>query len=170
MKSFFQSNTVAKVLFILGALLVILIVFQAGLFVGYRQGAFSSNWDNSLGRDIRDPHSFFAPFIRDGEDAIPHGSAGEIISVKLPLIMLKSVNGTEQIVVLSPTTTIRSLRDAASTSELSIGKNVIVIGEPGNDGEIEASFVRIIPPPPNGQAPPGIGPKATSSNATVNGR
>ena len=71
--------------------------------------------------------------------------------------MIKGQNSAEQVVTVSPTTTIRFMHNLASTSDLVPGNQVIVIGEPESNGSINASFIRVIPPPgaPSGLAPSG---------------
>jgi hypothetical protein len=82
----------------------------------------------------------------------PHGAVGEIISVRLPEIMVKGPSGNEAVVLISSTTSIREMRNEASTSVLSVGQQVVTIGTPDEQGVIHAAFIRVIPLPPT--APP----------------
>ena len=144
MKNYFQSHTISKVILILVILLLVLLIFQAGIAVGYHRGTFSVNRNAAYGRGMTDPHSIFAPFIHDSDGASPHGSIGQIVSVNLPSLMIKGTNSAEQIVTVSPTTTIRFIHGTASEKDLEPGDQVIVIGEPQSNGSIHASFIRII--------------------------
>lgn len=153
MKDYFQSHTISKIIAVLAGLLLILLIFQAGVLVGYRRGQFASNWTAAYGPGMMgEPRSIFAPFMHDGDDVNPHSSIGEVVSVKLPSIMIKGANSAEQIVTVSPTTTIRYMHTNASTSDLVPGSQVLVIGEPEDNGSIDAVLIRIMPMPPRGQS------------------
>jgi hypothetical protein len=147
-KPTFPSNSISKLVIALLIILIILVVFQAGFMVGYHKGVFSSNLDRNYMRGPNDPRSFFEPFMHEGDDVNPHGAVGEIVSMNLPVIMIKGPRMAEEVILVNSNTTVRNFRQTASTSDLSIGKSVIVIGEPNERGEIEASLVRIIPAPP----------------------
>ena len=146
--TFFTSHLFKGIVYGLAALLLALIIFQAGIFVGYRQAEFSSHWRDSYTMSFNDPRSAFAPFMRDQDDATPHGVVGEIASVSLPEIMVKGTGTAEEVVLVSTTTSIRNFRQDGVASDLKAGEQVIVIGTPNDSGQIEASFIRIVPPPP----------------------
>jgi hypothetical protein len=163
-KEFVRSRTFTRIIYIIGGLLIALIVFQAGIFVGYRIAAFSINWNDSHSAGVRNPPSIFAPFARDTDDMNPHGAIGEIISIKIPEFMVKGPSGDEEIVLLSATTSIRNLRTAATSSDLTVGQQVVVIGAPDEKGQIHASFVRIIPIRPAPFTPP------SQASSTINNK
>ncbi len=144
-KEFTQSKNFSRIISTIGALLVALIIFQAGIFVGYRVAAFSINWDNAHNGNARDPRSIFAPFDRDADDMNPHGAIGEIISVHLPSVMIKGSSGNESIILISSTTSIRNMRNQASTSDLKIGADIVTVGTPDEQGQVHAALIRIMP-------------------------
>lgn len=148
MKDFLQSPNISKIIGVLAIVLVLLLVFQVGMAVGYRRGTFSAGWNMAYQRDLRDPHFLFAPFTLDNDRPDPHGVFGRIVSVRLPEILVKGPSSVEQTVEISPTTTIRSMHSNASTSDLVIGGQVTIIGEPRGNGTIRANFIRLIPVPP----------------------
>lgn len=148
-KDFFKTNLAPKIILILSILLVALLIFQAGVVVGYRKGVFSNNWNkNYTVRGIDDPHSFLAPFMQRGDGLNPHGAVGEIISINPPEIMIKGPGRAEEMVIVNQDTEIRNMRQIASTTDLGVGKFIVVIGSPNDKGEINASLIRIVPTPP----------------------
>jgi hypothetical protein len=163
-KEFTQSKHFSRIIYIIGAILVALIVFQAGIFVGYRIAAFSINWDNAHNGNARDPRSIFAPFSRDADDMNPHGTIGEIISIQLPEIMVKGSSGNETIVLIASTTSIRNMRNQASASDLKIGMQIVTVGTPDEQGQIHATFIRIIPI----KQPANFGESSSSNQAGGN--
>ena len=150
MNTFFETKLFTKMLVLLGVLLVAWVIFAAGIFVGYHKASFSKDWDDSYRQGMMNPNSPLAPFINNDDEVNPHGAIGEIVSVNFPEIMIKRPQNAEQIVIISSSTTIRMIHGMASTSEISAGQFAVAIGEPNNKGEIQASFIRILPPLPNG--------------------
>lgn len=147
MNEFFKSPRFKSIIYLLALLLIALVIFQAGVFVGFRRATFSYQWDNNY---VHDPRSVFAPFMHDSDEPNPHGTFGQVVSANYPEIMVKGPNTPEQIVILGPGTAIRRFHDAGTTTDLKAGTQVIVVGSPNEKGEIQASFVRIMPPLPGG--------------------
>ena len=167
-KEFVQSSTFTRIIYVIGGLLIALVVFQAGIFVGYRVAAFSINWDNAHSGNLKDPRSIFAPFARDADDMNPHGAIGEIISVKLPKIMVKGPSDDEEIILVSGMTSIRNMRSAATSSDLKVGQQVVVIGTPDDQGEIQATLIRVIPLPSPDTKATAEPVTPTSTSPTIN--
>jgi hypothetical protein len=153
---FLQSEKYSRLIKTLGILLAVLVIFSAGLFVGYHKAEFSYRWSDNYYRDFGGPLSPFAPFgpagISDDADNIPtpHGAFGTIIGVNLPTFAVKGPDEAEKVVVIGPHTIIRSMRNLGTTTDIHTGQSVIIIGEPDSQGQINASFVRIVPAPPAG--------------------
>jgi len=147
-KRLFEGKSYARLLIGLGILLVAWVIFAAGIFVGYHKATFSRDWDDMHQNGILDDNSVLAPFMHNPDDVNPHGAMGEIISSHFPVIMIKGPQNAEQIIVISSTTMIRLFHGMASTSAIQTGQFAIVVGEPDTKGEIQASFIRIVPPPP----------------------
>jgi len=149
MKNFFETKTYTKILILLGTLLIIWIIFAAGILVGYHEATFSYNWNANYQQGMGTPDSPFAPFMHDADDVNPHGSIGQIVSIRLPILMIKGQDTAEQMVVIGSSTVIRLFHEIASSSAIKAGQYAIAIGEPNDKGQIQASFIRIVPPPPN---------------------
>jgi hypothetical protein len=139
---FFQSKKATKILALLLSIFIILLVFNAGLRIGERRASFA----------YRDADRYFQVFdggLRSGmrPPAFPnvHGAAGEIVSVRLPGIVVKDRDGSEKTVLVTDKTAIRKLRDEVAPSALSLGDMVVVFGDPNEDSQIEARLIRLIP-------------------------
>jgi len=142
---FTQSQIFSRIIYSIVGLLLVLLIFQAGMYLGFRRAAFSVNWDTAHNCNLRDPRSIFAPFGNDTPEINPHGSVGEILSIRLPLIVVKGISGDEDFILISTSTSIRKLRGAASTSDFVVGGQIVTIGSPDERGQIHASFIRLIP-------------------------
>lgn len=155
------SKKTRKVAFVVLSVIVALLVFQAGVAVGYRKASFSRQLGNNFYRvfdgratsSVMGPHGAGVPggkpFMMFGE-GVPggHGAAGFVVSVSLPSIVVVGPDGIERIVVIGDETDIRRFRDTASSTELAVDDFVVVLGTPNNDGQIDARLIRILPPPP----------------------
>ena len=144
-----HSSWFKKAVIAVGALLVLLLVFQAGVYVGIRKAGFSARLGDNYYRAVGSIREMPGPFgeeLSGGE-----GAAGKVISVSLPTFVVEDRDNTEKIVSLQNTDDIKYLRDATSSGAITPGRFVIVIGEPDADGKINASFVRILPAPPDTQ-------------------
>ncbi len=153
---FLQSEKYSRLIKTLGVLLAILVIFGAGVFVGYRKADFSNRWSNNYYRDFGGMHSPFGPSgVSDADDSAPtpHGAFGTVIGVNLPTFAVKGPNEAEKVVVIGPNTIIRSMHNLGTTTDLQTGESVIIIGEPDSQGQITASFVRIVPAPSASTSP-----------------
>ncbi len=161
-KEYFKLNWFNKLVITIAILIVMMLIFQAGVTVGYHKARFSNSWNKTIASDMDDQHSIFYPFMPDKDDRNPHGAIGEIVSIKIPSLMVKGPNNFEEIVIIGPETAIRSLHTQASTSDLVIGSHIIAIGSPDEQGAIHAAFIRIMPAPPSGSSP---GPRSSGTTS-----
>ena len=148
-KNLWQSKMFKFAVYFLAALIVILISFQAGRFVGFRQAGFSYHmgdnyyraFEGGRGGGIIGSNSF-------GNLPGGHGAVGKIIKVSLPSIVISTPDNLEKTIMVSDDTIIRRFRGSASSSEFKIGDMVVVIGEPDQESAIEARLIRLLPPLP----------------------
>lgn len=157
-KNFFEDKKNKKVLCVIGTIIIALVIFQAGIFVGYHKAAYSYGWGENYyktfgergWRGARD-HDFnimgFGHHMGMGLSN-SHGTVGKIISINLPNIIIEDQDRIEKTVLLTNDTVIRSLRDEVDPSRLSVGDFVVVIGTPNEQAEIEARLIRIMPGAP----------------------
>lgn len=129
----------------MGLILAVLIVFQAGVYVGVRKAALSFNMGDNYYRAVGPANFPHGPFGEEFSEA--DGASGKIVSVTLPSFVVADRNG-EKVILVSDQTTIRRMRDTASSTAIVPGDSAIVIGEPNDNGEIQATFIRLLPPPP----------------------
>lgn len=144
LKETFHSRPISSTILLLAILLIILLIFQAGMFVGYRKASFGLNWRANFYNNPDDPQSVFAPFMHYGNEINPRGIVGEIISVRMPHFIIKGAGPDERIVYIDPNTAIRCPIGSASTSDLVLGQHVVVIGRPGEKGILNATLIRLL--------------------------
>ncbi len=156
-KNLWQSKFFKGVICTLAILIVILIIFQAGRFVGFHQAGFSYRMGDNYYRAFEGPRS-----DREMNGGLPfsdlpggHGAVGKIIKVNLPTIIISTPDNLEKTILLGKDTSIRRFRTNASSSDLKVGEMAVIVGEPNQESVIEAKLIRLLPPLPL---------KATSSN------
>jgi hypothetical protein len=151
---FFQSKTFRIGLIFIGALIVLLLVFKAGVFVGYKKAQFSYRWGENYHRNFAGPRSgFFGDFRRglgDRDYINAHGTFGSIIKIdpaagsgQAATLIVKGSDNTEKTILVSDKTTIKSRREAIKIKDLKVDDRIVIIGSPNEQGQIEAKFIRL---------------------------
>lgn len=148
-KEFFQSNAFRTAIVGLGTTLVAALIFFAGVKVGYYKAAFSyrlgDNYHRMFGQREGRMHGIsLGGFMRE-EFTEAHGVAGKIVSVDLPTFMVAGRDGIEKTVFVRGDTLIKKFRDTATSTDLLVGNEVVILGTPNENSEIEAKLIRIMP-------------------------
>lgn len=137
MKDFLHSKTARFILWGLGGLVVLLIVFGAGMMVGYRSGLFASRFGANY------YHNFLGVGMGPGPMIQPYGATGVVISVGSSTLATKDPNGDEESIVVDSGTVIREMNATIPLGDVQDGSHVAVIGDPNGMGQIHARFIRI---------------------------
>lgn len=144
---FFKTKIFKTILITLGALVVLLIVFQAGMYVGYRKANFAFRWAASYHRNFGGPQNGFLDNFEGKDFVNGHGVAGTIVKIDGPTIIIKGLRDVEKIVTASDaTTTIKKGTDTIKISDLKTDDLIVVIGTPKDDGSVEARLIRVFDP------------------------
>lgn len=145
-KSFFQSRGFKIALYIIGGLLIFLIIFQAGMFMGYRRAAFTYKWGDDYYRNFGGKRGGFMMMNIPREDFFnPNGTVGKVIKVSLPTLTVLGNENVEKTVLIKSDTAIIRFRDQIKSSDIKVDDNVVVIGSPNEQSQIEAKLIRIMP-------------------------
>jgi len=146
LKNFLESKKFNAVAYGFLFAVIALLIFQAGVFVGFHKASFSSrqgdNFRNNFGPR---PNKMMGINPGMAEFPNPHGVSGKIISISLPSIMIEGQDNVEKVIVINKDTFIKNLRDTVSANELKINDSVVVVGNPNEKAEIEAKLIRIMP-------------------------
>ncbi len=151
-KKFSESKNAKRFLYCIGIALVILTIFQAGVFVGYHKASFSYGHDDNFYRSFGHPHGGMFPGGMHDNFMNENGAAGNIIKITLPTIVVAEDN-IEKIVSIGNDTMIRSGALTLKAGDLKVGDFIIVIGSPNTDSQVVAKLIRIVPPPAAETAP-----------------
>jgi hypothetical protein len=122
------------VMYGIGILFIIIIIFQAGMLVGARKDHY---FQNNTARGDRYPIMERLPAA--------HGTTGIIISINFPSIVVADKDNTEKTLFVRDTTVIRGVSGDLTFSELKTGDLITVIGTPTPQGSLLANFIRVMP-------------------------
>lgn len=156
MQEIINSKKFKIALIIVGSVIMALVIFVAGINVGFHKAKFSCKWGENYERNFMGPRpgmmgpggpmemmgekfrDFEGKGMRNG-----HGVAGTIISISDNSIVIKDRDGKENNVTVDDKTTIKRGRDDIKTSDLKNDEEIVVIGRPGDSGVIEADLIRV---------------------------
>jgi hypothetical protein len=150
MKSFKQTidkifeHKAFKTLFIsFGIFVVLLIVFQFGMVVGFHKATYGKDWNDHYMENFGPHHG---P-LGNMPDHIPggHGTFGKIASINLPQLIISDRDATEKTILITGDTKIREFRNDILPTDLTPDMTIVAIGEPNDQGQIVAKLIRILP-------------------------
>lgn len=141
-KKIFQSKTFLGILYGIGISLILLAIFQAGVFIGYHKAGFSYRFGDNYYSAFGGRRMGMGP----DDQMMAHGTVGKIIKLDLPTFVIEGPDKVEKIIRISDDADIHLFRDDIEPAGLKLGMQVVVIGSPNSQGEIEAKLIRIMPP------------------------
>ncbi len=139
MKEFFKAKGTKIVI----ALIVIIVVFQLGVFVGFHKARFTGVWAENYRKDNFGPRGFWGREIANIPAA--HGTFGKIISVASSSLIVADRSNTEKSVAADQNTIVRKFMNDIAFKDLRVGDVIVVVGTPTEDGKIKATLIRVMP-------------------------
>jgi len=167
MNEIIQSKKFKIAVGIVGAFLIGLIIFAVGISVGLHKAKFSCKFGENYERNFMGKHfnennfwgqggpmGMMREKFRDFEGRgfrNAHGIAGTIISLTDNNIVIKDKDNKENTVAITDKTIIKLGVDDVKISDLKNGELVVVMGNPGDSGVINADLIRVFNPNTNQQ-------------------
>ena len=142
-KKIFDSKASFRILCGVGIFIVALLIFSAGIDVGFHKASFGRDWGENYERNF----GFGPDHPLLGNDNFPNanGAIGKIIKIELPTVIVEDKDGTEKVILIKDDTQIQNIKTLVTSNDLKIDNFVVVIGAPNTRGQIEAKFIRIMP-------------------------
>ncbi len=144
-KQIIKSKPYLVAAFAVAIIAIIVLIFGAGMYVGFHKARFSYQWGENYHKNFGGPRG---GFLRDfgGKDLIDaNGVAGQIIKIDKSTIVVRGRDNVEKLITIKDDAVIKRFNETVKLSELKINDFIVVIGEPNNSGQIEAKFVRVMP-------------------------
>ncbi len=145
-----KSKLLLGILIGLGAFIVLLGIFTAGIHVGQRKAFHAVGWSENYSRLLGRP-----PRGLPTDRLLPpppnmgggHGAFGRIVSLADRLLVVQGKDNVEQSVLVTSSTVVRVGREAGSLEQLRSDMDVAVFGVPTIEGQIEARLIRVFEKP-----------------------
>lgn len=146
-----HKKIIGIILIVLGSLVLALIIFKAGMMVGFNKAMFTDRFGENYYRTFE---RFGKTTPRAGmvknffsNDKLPggHGVVGKIIKINLPNIVVESPDNIEKVILTNESTLVREFRDSITLQDISLGDTIVVLGTPDDKGQVVATLVRIVP-------------------------
>jgi len=145
----FQTKSFRIFILVIGCIIVALLIFRLGIYVGYKKANFTYGWGENYHRNFGGPQGGFFGDFNNREYMDAHGVSGQIIKIDGSTLIIKGRDNTEKNVQVNEDTMIRSLNNTIKVTDLKVNDFIIIIGEANNAGQIVAKFIRVMPAPPN---------------------
>lgn len=160
-KKIFQNPDVLKWITIgLVGFIFIILVFGAGVKVGTLKARYSYQWADNYHKNFAGPRGGFLGDWRRfpaGDFISGHGAFGEIIELNNSGFVIKGREDVEKVVITNQDTTVTKGRETIKDG-LKVGDQVVIIGSPNEEGQIEAKFIRVFNEDDSKQLPARLRP------------
>lgn len=146
MENIKKSKNVHAVIIGIGVLVIVLGILKVGMNIGEHRARFAGQFGDNFERNFMGPRGGMMGSFNTNFPG-GHGAVGEIISINLPQIIINGPDNLEKIIIVSTSTTIRRFQENVQGASLKVGDFVTVIGNPNDNGQVEAKLIRIMPNP-----------------------
>lgn len=121
-------------------------MFQLGINLGSNRGRFACNWAKNYQNNFGGPKQGF-PGRPIDNFVEGHGVFGEVIKIGKADIVVTSKDGVEKIININDKTLIKAFNKDIKLDNLKIGDRLMIIGDPNDQGQIDAKLIRIFNKP-----------------------
>lgn len=128
---------------VIGALALMLTIFQIGSIVGARRAQFACQWDKNYGPLFGVPPegmSFRAPPMPDA-----NGASGMVLQVRQHTLIIRSHEGMEKSILIPEDIIIRRGNDQIPLQAIAPEDRLVIFGTPTEQGQLYAKFIRVLP-------------------------
>ena len=137
-----ESKAFKYFMVIVPVLIILILVFGLGVYVGYRKAKFSYSWGENYEKNFPKKRGFFG--FMPGDIMNAHGTVGSVSEINGNIIVLKDNDGTQKSILTSSSTTVISRPGTdLKLQDIKVNDAITVIGMPNNQGQIEAKLIRI---------------------------
>ncbi len=130
---------------VIGLIAVVLAIFFTGMAFGHERANFKCNFADRYENMFFGKNSNMMPGGNPRDNVRAFGTTGKVISVASSTLVVEDISGVEKIVSIDSKTEIKSAKENIGIVGIKTGFNVVVIGEPSQDGSIIAKLIRVTP-------------------------
>jgi hypothetical protein len=150
-----QSKAIIVIIIAIFELAFLVGAFNLGVRVGYHKARFSYAWGEYYDRNFGGPRrgifgvsegpDFRGPAFEGPAFMNAHGTFGSIIKIDGDTVVSKGTDNMEKIILISNETQINKFKGTLRKEDLKVNDKIIVIGDPNEQGQIIAKFIRVMP-------------------------
>jgi hypothetical protein len=144
-KDILQTKIFGIIILSITGLVILVFVFGLGIVVGTKRADFSFQWAEAYHKNFGGPAGGFFGNMMGDSFTNANGVFGQIIKIDGQSLTIKGGDGTEKIVIADDDVTIKFQTKNEKISDLKIGDNIVAIGEPNANGQIDAQLIRVMP-------------------------
>lgn len=130
------------VLVIAGAMTI---VFATGVWVGQLRAQFSFQWAENYHYNFGGPKKGVFGNLPSTDFTNSHGIYGTVVMRDEGALIVTDDDNKEKTIVVDSATTIVNNSKVIDFDDIEIGDRAVIIGQPNDQGQIEAKFIRILP-------------------------
>ena len=146
-KEYLSSIKTEKVLIIIGVILLMIVSFQSGMFVGFKKASFSYSIGENYFREMNGERNNPIMGMRREDFPNIHGAVGKIIKISPDSIIVLDKDQKEKVITISTSTLIKRFNEDIKIADLKIEDFVVVIGSPDDNISVSAKLIRVMPDP-----------------------
>jgi len=141
-----KSKIVRDIIIIIGIIIAVLCILFVGMNIGEHRARFAGQFGNNFERNFMGSRGSMIGDVNFGR-MIPggHGAVGEILSINLPQMIITGSDNLEKTILVGTSTVVRQFQENIQSTQLKTGDFVVIIGNPNDNGQIEAKLIRIMP-------------------------
>jgi hypothetical protein len=144
-KKVLESKVTVRVLCGMGIVIIAMLIFSAGINVGFHKASFGRAWGENYERNFGMMPN--RPMFGQNNFPNANGAIGKIIKITLPTVIVQDKGNTEKVILIKSDTQIQKIKENITANELKVDDFIVVIGSPNEQGQIEAKFIREMPSP-----------------------
>lgn len=148
MNNILESKLFRAVVLSIAVLIILVFVFGLGVFVGTKKADFSFKWADQYHRNFGGPPKGFFGDIAGEQFINSNGIFGQILKIDGQTLTIKGKNNMEISILVTDKTSIVRQRNSIKLSDLKLDDIVVIIGDPNDNGQVEAMLIRVLPPSP----------------------
>jgi len=137
----FKITIICVVIFI-----VLFFTFSLGVFVGIKKADFSFRWAEQYHKNFAGPEMGFFQRFEGKEFMESNGVFGKIIQVNENSIIVMGQNEVEKVILITDKTAIKKQNSDIKIIDIKVDDEVVIIGEPNDEGQIDAKLIRVMSP------------------------
>jgi hypothetical protein len=143
---FFQSTKFKWIMAGIATAIVLLVVFQLGVFIGFRKANYSYQWGDNYNRMFGAAGGGFLRGLEGRDFTSGHGIAGTVVKIDGNNLVVTGQDGREKIITVGDDTVFKKGPTDIKLADLKVGDQAVIIGSPQNDASVTAEIVRIFDP------------------------